>query len=117
MNGRCRDELGLRSLAWTRFQHPTGTSADRRTSGAEIVGVRSSEAGHSAAAFPCLTTKSLLFGQPEESSNVTTRVDPRPASTRKLHGAEDLWRVIYAIDDAKHLIDVRVVRHRKDAYR
>jgi len=50
--------------------------------------------------------------------------DPRPAGVRKLRGVENLWRlrvgdyrVIYAIDDAKHLIDVQVVRHRKDAYR
>ena len=50
--------------------------------------------------------------------------DPRPPGARKLHGAEDLWRlrvgdyrVIYGVDDAKHLIDVRVARHRKDAYR
>ncbi len=57
-------------------------------------------------------------GQPRESlASVAARLATRPASTRKLHGAEDLWRVIYAIDDAKHLIDVRVVRHRKDAYR
>ncbi len=50
--------------------------------------------------------------------------DPRPAGVRKLQGAEDLWRlrvgdyrVIYAIDDARHLVDVLVIRHRKDAYR
>ena len=50
--------------------------------------------------------------------------DPRPAGVRKLQGAEDLWRlrvrdyrVIYAIDHARHLVDVLVIRHRKDAYR
>jgi mRNA interferase RelE/StbE len=43
---------------------------------------------------------------------------------RKLHGAEDLWRlrvgdyrIVFAIEDANELVDVRVVRHRKDAYR
>lgn len=50
--------------------------------------------------------------------------DPRPVGVRKLQGAEDLWRlrvgeyrIIYAMDDAHRSIDVRVVRHRKDAYR
>ena len=50
--------------------------------------------------------------------------DPRPAGVRKLQGAEDLWRlrvgdyrVIYAIDDARYLVDVLAIRHRKDAYR
>ena len=49
---------------------------------------------------------------------------PRPAGARKLRGAADLWRirvrdyrVIYAIDDVRQIVDVRVVRHRKDAYR
>ena len=52
------------------------------------------------------------------------RAQPRPAAARKLQGAADLWRirvghyrVVYAIDDVHHTIDVRVVRHRKDAYR
>ena len=50
--------------------------------------------------------------------------DPRPVSARKLRGAADLWRVrvgdyrvVYAVNDAEHIVDVRVVRHRKDAYR
>ena len=50
--------------------------------------------------------------------------DPRPPGSRKLHGAADLWRlrvgdyrVVYVINDAQKLVDVRVVRHRKDAYR
>lgn len=49
---------------------------------------------------------------------------PRPAGARKLRGAADLWRVrvgdyrvVYAISDAEQIVDVRVVRHRKDAYR
>ena len=50
--------------------------------------------------------------------------EPRPAGARKLRGATDLWRVrmgayrvVYAINDAELIVDVRVVRHRKDAYR
>jgi mRNA interferase RelE/StbE len=49
---------------------------------------------------------------------------PRPPGTRKLRGSADLWRVrvgdyrvIYAIDDAQRTVAIRVVRHRKDAYR
>lgn len=49
---------------------------------------------------------------------------PRPVGARKLRGAADLWRaragdyrVIYAIDDTQQIVDIRVVRHRKDAYR
>ena len=50
--------------------------------------------------------------------------EPRPVGARKLQGVADLWRVrvgdyriVYAINDAEHIIDVRVVRHRKDVYR
>ncbi|MCI0492428.1 MAG: type II toxin-antitoxin system RelE/ParE family toxin [Planctomycetes bacterium] len=50
--------------------------------------------------------------------------DPRPASSRKLVGADRLWRirvsdyrVLYAVDDATRLVDVVAVRHRRDAYR
>ena len=50
--------------------------------------------------------------------------EPRPVGARKLRGAADLWRVragdyrlVFAINDAEHLVDVRVVRHRKDVYR
>jgi len=50
--------------------------------------------------------------------------EPRPVGARKLRGATDLWRVrvgdyrvVYAINDTEHVVDVRVVRHRKDAYR
>ncbi len=50
--------------------------------------------------------------------------EPRPHGCVKLQGAADLWRirvgdyrVIYALDDDARLVDVRVVRHRGDAYR
>jgi mRNA interferase RelE/StbE len=59
---------------------------------------------------------------------VATKIDslaeqPRPPGCKKLRGADDLWRVrvgdyriIYAIDDALSAIEIRVIRHRKDAY-
>lgn len=47
----------------------------------------------------------------------------RPHGCKKLRGATDLWRVrvgdfriIYRIDDAAQLIEVQVIRDRKDAY-
>jgi len=50
--------------------------------------------------------------------------EPRPVGARKLRGTADLWRVrvgdfriVYAINDAEQIGDVRVVRHRKDAHR
>lgn len=50
--------------------------------------------------------------------------EPRPSGCRKLVGANNLWRirvgdyrVIYSVDDRRHLIDVAVIRHRRDAYR
>ncbi|MBI3695383.1 MAG: type II toxin-antitoxin system RelE/ParE family toxin [Acidobacteria bacterium] len=50
--------------------------------------------------------------------------EPRPVGARKLRGGTDLWRVrvgnyriVYAINDTEQIVDVRVVRHRKDAYR
>ena len=49
---------------------------------------------------------------------------PRPNGCVKLQGAADLWRirigdyrVVYAIDDDARLVDIRVGRHRSDAYR
>ena len=54
----------------------------------------------------------------------TLAVDPRPDGCRKLQGASDLWRirvgdyrVLYAVDDAKQIVDVIAVRNRSDAYR
>jgi len=50
--------------------------------------------------------------------------NPRPSGCKKLQGHSNLWRVrvgeyriIYSIDDDKHLIDISVVRHRSEAYR
>jgi len=49
---------------------------------------------------------------------------PRPAGCRKLVGKKNLWRirigdyrVLYAIDDANHIVDVIAVRHRGMAYK
>lgn len=49
--------------------------------------------------------------------------NPRPSRCRKLRGTNNLWRirvgdyrVIYAVSDDERLVDVRVVRHRSDAY-
>jgi mRNA interferase RelE/StbE len=54
----------------------------------------------------------------------TLALDPRPDGCRKLQGASDLWRirvgdyrVLYAVDDAKQIVDVIAVRNRSDAYR
>jgi mRNA interferase RelE/StbE len=51
-------------------------------------------------------------------------LEPRPMGVQKIRGATDLWRVrvgdyrvVYAINDAQQVVDVRVVRHRKDVYR
>jgi mRNA interferase RelE/StbE len=49
--------------------------------------------------------------------------DPRPRGVLKLAGTDDLWRlrsgeyrVVYAINDEKLIVDVVRVRHRRDAY-
>jgi mRNA interferase RelE/StbE len=54
----------------------------------------------------------------------TLTTNPRPPGCVKLQGAADLWRirigdyrVVYSIDDDASLVDIRVVRHRRDLYR
>jgi mRNA interferase RelE/StbE len=45
---------------------------------------------------------------------------PRPRGSRKLEGADDLWRVRvgdYRIIDDELIVEVIGVRHRQDAYR
>ncbi len=49
--------------------------------------------------------------------------DPRPPGCRKLVGATNRWRVrvgdyriLYAIDDSAHLVEIVAVRHRSKAY-
>ncbi|MEI6535320.1 MAG: type II toxin-antitoxin system RelE/ParE family toxin [Verrucomicrobiaceae bacterium] len=50
--------------------------------------------------------------------------NPRPAGSLKLKGEDHLWRirvgdyrVIYGIRDREWIVDVSIVRHRKDVYR
>jgi mRNA interferase RelE/StbE len=62
-------------------------------------------------------------------SRILSRIEalaltPRPDGCRKLQGAPVLWRirvgdyrVLYAVDDAKNLVDIIAVRHRSGAYR
>jgi mRNA interferase RelE/StbE len=49
---------------------------------------------------------------------------PRPTGCKKLKGGQNLWRihvgdyrVVYALDDSRALVDVIAVRHRSEAYR
>ena len=49
--------------------------------------------------------------------------NPRPAGCQKLKGYKDLWRirvgdyrVVYTIDDARLLVEITRVRHRRDVY-
>jgi mRNA interferase RelE/StbE len=51
------------------------------------------------------------------------RTNPRPAGSIKLTGSKDLWRVrsgdyrvVYRVDDGALLVEIMVVRHRRDAY-
>ena len=49
--------------------------------------------------------------------------NPRPAGCQKLKGYKDQWRirvgdyrVVYVIDDARLLVEITRVRHRRDVY-
>jgi mRNA interferase RelE/StbE len=49
--------------------------------------------------------------------------NPRPPGVKKIKGQQDLWRirvgdwrVIYAIDDGKRIVDIVYVRHPSKAY-
>ena len=49
--------------------------------------------------------------------------NPRPAGCKKLHGYKDRWRirigdyrVVYAIDDERRILDITRIAHRKDVY-
>lgn len=50
--------------------------------------------------------------------------NPRPRQCAKRAGASDLWRVrigqyrvVYRVDDAARIVDVRIVAHRREVYR
>ncbi|MEN8806951.1 MAG: type II toxin-antitoxin system RelE/ParE family toxin [Desulfobacterales bacterium] len=54
----------------------------------------------------------------------TLEVNARPTGSKKLSGAKDLWRlrvgdyrVVYKIDDKDRIVDIAIIRHRKDVYR
>ena len=64
-------------------------------------------------------TAARIFARIERLSE-----NPRPRDCLKLRGRQSLWRlrvgdyrVIYAIDDDNLVVDIAVVRHRRDAYR
>ncbi len=51
-------------------------------------------------------------------------LNPRPSGVVKLRGGSGLWRlrvgdyrIVYSIDDAAKVVDVSVVRHRREVYR
>jgi mRNA interferase RelE/StbE len=51
-------------------------------------------------------------------------LNPRPSGCTKLRGATGLWRirsgdyrVIYKVDDSKRIVDVILIRHRREIYR
>jgi mRNA interferase RelE/StbE len=50
--------------------------------------------------------------------------NPRPHGAIKLQGEKNLWRmrvgdyrVVYSVDDTNKIVDVSVIRHRRDVYR
>ncbi len=66
---------------------------------------------------------------PQIAGRVFARIEllaamPRPAGCRKLRGNNLLWRlrvgdyrVLYAIDDSRRIVDIIAVGNRKDIYR
>jgi mRNA interferase RelE/StbE len=54
----------------------------------------------------------------------TLTLNARPEGCKKISGAEDLWRlrvsdyrVVYKIDDKSRMVDIAVIRHRREVYR
>jgi mRNA interferase RelE/StbE len=54
----------------------------------------------------------------------TLTFNARPEGSKKISGAEDLWRlrvgdyrVVYKIDDKSRMVDNAVIRHRREVYR
>ena len=52
------------------------------------------------------------------------KIQPRPSGALKLRGAEEGWRVqigdwrvLYRIDDARQIVFIYRVKHRREAYR
>ena len=85
--------------------------------------------GELAITFARFARKDLERLDPQVADRVLDRitqltVNPRPAAASKLKGNLGLWRlrvgdyrVVYSIDDARQLIDVSHVRHRREVYR
>lgn len=53
----------------------------------------------------------------------TLAANPRPPGCKKLRGYKDLWpirvgnyRIVYIIDDARKVVSVSRIAHRKDVY-
>ena len=83
--------------------------------------------------YRLLLSKPAVKALRELTSSVNFRVaaaidglrdEPRPQGCKKLQGTEELWRirigdyrVLYAIDDAIRIVDVRRIGHRGDVYR
>ena len=49
---------------------------------------------------------------------------PRPSGCKKLHGADDTYRIrvgdyriIYSVDDSIHIVAIERIRHRREVYR
>jgi mRNA interferase RelE/StbE len=64
------------------------------------------------------------FGERVLEKIETLALNPRPAGCKRLSGAKDLWRLpvgdyrdVYKIDDHRGLIDVAVIRPRREVYR
>ena len=73
--------------------------------------------------------KELERLQPQLAGRILEKVEaltrtPRPPGSIKLQGEKNLWRirtgdyrVIYAIDDSSKVVDVSVIRHRREVCR
>jgi mRNA interferase RelE/StbE len=79
--------------------------------------------------FKASAQKSLERIQPSIQSRILEKsmalaVDPRPAGCAKLKGSDNFWRIrtgdyriIYLIDDKRHIVDIRIIAHRREVYR
>jgi mRNA interferase RelE/StbE len=54
----------------------------------------------------------------------TLAENPRPVGVVKLHGQKNLWRlrvgdyrIVYSVDDFSRMVDVSIIRHRREVYR
>jgi mRNA interferase RelE/StbE len=72
--------------------------------------------------------KELEALDPSIVDRLVARIDvlaanPRPVGSRKLRGSGNLWRVrvgdyriVYGVDDRRHVVDIVRIRHRREAY-